>query len=514
MARIGFAVLALIVGLFAGPALAWDAGPSQCKHDVCSGGVDPNSFADTQPAYADSVIPGRLADCPSGYTNNGIAGCGRGADSKSSPSVAASCPDGYTNNGLTCGRGAHSYGNYCKGGCAPGYTNTGCTCFRGVSTLTASSMVCPAGYWKDEIVFRCHKNCDPGYTQMGESCFRGVSTLGPSSFICGANEHRGGGLNANKCFPNPGPCSADREEYGVSGASLCFKKCPAGSRRTAISTCTHDVKWRGNTHLYVVRNALQLLSTSSDPIAQKAYKTMSADPCKTQWEDGLWDADDPDGPLVDRPDSSSKGGGTHFYNASHTAYVYNADGTFKPQTTAVVTYLLAGVEANFKGNAREQAKKWLPDPVTLNNNPGNDQCHGLGLALHYETDMTQPMHATSFSALDLPTMLHAALEEYVPTIQARFPAQGPWDQRWKGMTADNVFYQTSFKSGKTNAPILLAPLAYKGTICSMNPETGALYTGMCFANQAPVDTAIGTVLREGYQSTASYIYAAFNTAAK
>ncbi len=499
-------ILALTAALAAGPALAWDAGPKQCKHDVCSGGVDANSFADTQPAYANSVIPGRLADCPAGYSNIGIAGCGRGADSISTPSKLADCPSGYTNMGLTCFRGAHSYGNYCKGGCAAGYTNTGCTCFRGADTQGASSMVCPAGYFKDDAVKRCHKNCPAGYTQMGESCFRGVDTMGPSSFKCNAGEHRGGGLNANKCFPNPGPCSADREEYGVSGASLCFSKCPAGSRRTAISTCTHDVKWRGNTHLYVVRNALALLASSSDPVAQKAYKTMSAEPCKTQWEDGLWDADDPDGALVDRPDSSSKGGGTHFYNAS------GKDIQGKP--TRVVTYLLAGVEANFKGNARQQAVKYLPAVAVLNGTPSNDQCHSLGLALHYETDMTQPMHATAFSALDIPTMLHAALEEYVPSIQGRFPAQGSWDQRWKGMTADNVFYQTSLKSGTTNAAILMKPVDYKGTICTMNPETGAMYTGMCFVNVPAVDNAIGAVLREAYQSTASYIYAAFNPVAK
>jgi len=51
---------------------------------------------------------------------------------------------------------------------------------------------------------------------------------------------------------------------------------------------------------------------------------------------------------------------------------------------------------------------------------------------------------------------------------------------------------------------------YKGTICTMNPETGAVYTGMCFVGVQAVDDAIGVVLREGYQDTASYIYAVFN----
>jgi hypothetical protein len=500
------AVVGALAMLFSGATLAWDAGPSQCVHEACSGGVNPNSFADTQPAYADSVIPGRLADCPSGYHNIGIGGCGRTADSYSTPSQLASCPSGYSNTGLTCFRGVDTYGKSCfSRGCRSGYTDMGCFCARGADTLSANSMTCPAGYFKDDVVKRCHQNCKSGYTQMGESCFRGADTKGPSSFTCNGDEHIGSGLVANKCFPNPGPCSADREEYGVSGASLCFKKCPAGSHRTAISTCTHDVKWRGNTHLFVVRGGLALLSSSTDPIAKKAYTTMTTEPCKSAWEQGLWDADDPNGNLLDNPSDPHKGGGTHFYNAG------GKDAWGKP--TGTVTYMMAGVQVNFKGNARTNAKTHLLEAGDLNKSATADQCHALGLALHFETDMTQPMHATSFSALDIPTMLHAALEEYVPTIQSRYPPTGTWDQRWKGMNADNVLYQTSLKSGQI-APAFMKPMDYKGTICTMNPETGAVYTGMCFVGQADVDAAIGVVLGQAYQDTASYIYAVFNPAGK
>lgn len=502
MGRACLAFVGLIAALLAGPAFAWDAGPRQCIHDVCSGGVNANSFADTQPAYADSVIPGRLADCPAGYHNLGIAGCGRTADSISTPSQLASCPSGYKNMGLTCFRGADTYGKNCiSGGCKSGYTNFGCFCGRGADTLGASAMVCPDGYFKDSVVHRCHKNCPAGYTQTGETCFRGVDTKGPDAFICNAGEHRGGALNANKCFPNPGPCSADREEYGVSGASLCFKKCPAGSHRTAVSTCVHDVKWRGNTHLYVTRGGLSLLASSPDPVAKKAYATMSTEPCKSAWEQGLWDADDPNGNLLDNPSDPNKGGGTHFYNAGLR------DAWGKP--TKTVTYLLAGVQVAFKGNARTNAKTHLLEAGDLNKSATAEQCHALGLALHFETDMTQPMHATAFSALEIPTMLHAAIEEYAPTIQARFPPNAAWDGRWKGMKPDDVLYQTSLKSGQLS-PAFMKPMDYKGTICTMNPETGAVYTGMCFVGVPAVDNAIGVVLREGYQDTASYIYAVFN----
>ena len=44
------------------------------------------------------TLPGRVADCPAGYTNNGLT-CGRGTDDIFAPSKVASCPNGYTNMG-------------------------------------------------------------------------------------------------------------------------------------------------------------------------------------------------------------------------------------------------------------------------------------------------------------------------------------------------------------------------------------------------------------------------------
>ena len=43
-------------------------------------------------------IPGRVSDCPAGYTNNGLT-CGRGTDDIGAPSHVADCPSGYTNMG-------------------------------------------------------------------------------------------------------------------------------------------------------------------------------------------------------------------------------------------------------------------------------------------------------------------------------------------------------------------------------------------------------------------------------
>ena len=58
---------------------------------------NPFCYKDT---YGRSVgtIPGRVADCPYSYTNNGLT-CGRNSDDILAPSLVADCPVGYTNMG-------------------------------------------------------------------------------------------------------------------------------------------------------------------------------------------------------------------------------------------------------------------------------------------------------------------------------------------------------------------------------------------------------------------------------
>ena len=441
------------------PAHAWDAGPEACAHNECTGGVTRDAVPDTQPKYANSEIPGRVADCPSGYTNMGLT-CFRGADSIGAPSILASCPPGWTNMGLFCGKWF-------------------------LQTMGPSGMVCPAGYFKDNVVYRCHQICPAGYTNTGETCFRGASSLAMNDMLCSANEHRDGPRCYPGSGPGAGPCASDREYY----AGLCYAKCPAGSRRTAVSTCTHDVAWRGNTHLWIVNRGLELLSRSGDALAQKAVQTLNAPACRQQWEQGLWDADD--------KISDTKLHGTHFYNGGGKDY--------NGSPTSVVTYLLAGVEQNANGNGRSNALARIRQAADL---ATPEQCYALGTALHYLTDATNPMHSSGFSAVSLPLILHPAVEEYVPMIQARFPAQGYWNGTWNGNNPDEVFHATSVKFGAM-APGLLATMQYDGTLCTMTTEPGVTYTGDCFLQDPQVDAKIGQILTESYQATASYLYSVF-----
>ena len=163
------------------------------------------------------TIPGHVADCPAGYTNNGLT-CGKGADTIPAPSQGyASCPALYKNSGFhTCFRSPDTYWQ-CGGDCRSPYTHASvCTCQYWGDTLPASSMVCPSGY-KVSVIGTCIKQCPAGYTNTGETCFRGADTLGMTSMICKSNEVRGGG----RCFPKSGSCGTT-EDYD---AGLCYKKC-------------------------------------------------------------------------------------------------------------------------------------------------------------------------------------------------------------------------------------------------------------------------------------------------
>jgi hypothetical protein len=170
------------------------------------------------------LIPGRPADCPEGYTNNG-ATCGRGANTYGAPSVLGRCPDGYTNTGLTCYRGPTVYGKGCttvfkKYACSAGYTDIGCLCGKGADTLGANTMVCPEGYHQSGITKRCIVNCDEGYTNTGETCFKPLAVLGMGAMTCNPEEQRSGA----RCYPMDSTCGSAREE----DAGLCYSKCRDG----------------------------------------------------------------------------------------------------------------------------------------------------------------------------------------------------------------------------------------------------------------------------------------------
>lgn len=335
--------------------------------------------------------------------------------------------------------------------------------------------------------------CPAGSELYGGVCYNACPAGWQRTAVCTCKK-KGGGLfdlmtDCARLGASGTPsktCPAGRQLYG----GLCYTACPAGSTRTAVSTCAHQVRFRSNTHLWIVNRALDLLLKSSDRDAVLAAERMTSANCRAQWEGGLWDAD------ADPLAETAGARGSHFYNG--------AGKTFSGAPARTITYAIFGKEQTSSGNARSNAASRLGKIGQLRT---GEECYQFGLALHYLTDMTQPMHSSSFAATDVPVSLHPAFEDYVGNVQANFPAAGKWDGRWSGSDADAVFHQVSVRANAL-APGLAAALEYKGTVCTFTVETGATYTGDCFLNNPRVHSKIGELLSDAYHSTASYIYAA------
>jgi hypothetical protein len=237
--------------------------------------------------------PGRVADCPPSYTNNGLT-CGRGADSFSAPSRVADCPAGYTNTGVSCFLPVDTYTKGCttifkKYGCRPGYTDNGCFCGRGADTISLSRATCPAGYFKGALN-QCNKICPEGYTNTGETCFKAVSTLGTSAMTCSPNERKDS--TGARCLPaTGGDCGPGKEvdaglcypacKSGFSGAGIaCYQKCPSFLPFSCAAGCAKNqgqcIESTLDMVSSVVSLAINLVSLGQAAPATKAAKAATS----------------------------------------------------------------------------------------------------------------------------------------------------------------------------------------------------------------------------------------------
>jgi hypothetical protein len=212
---------------------------------------------------AAGIVPGRPADCPAGYANQG-GSCLREAESRPAPSIAPECPAGYKVDGTSCERPALSKPNPAvrPADCPDGYSNSGTACFRlsapdplpasrmsckpgetkvdtrcyraceagtniaggncvrPASTLGTDKMSCKAGYLKDDKKARCYAQCPAGFSNSGDACTRPADTLSAEAMNCKANEVRQGG----RCVAAVVTCGKGE----VLQAGTCYAQCPAG----------------------------------------------------------------------------------------------------------------------------------------------------------------------------------------------------------------------------------------------------------------------------------------------
>jgi hypothetical protein len=165
-----------------------------------------------------------------------------------------------------------------------------------------------------------------------------------------------------------------------------------------------------STHLFVVARAVDILARHPElPSARVMKNLMSDATCRARWQAGLYDADwyaqyndngawFPNDPLV----HDVNGWKSHFYDPDTRK---NFAGETKPTArTQAALYWGRARAAIDKGDLRAG-------------------CYDLGLALHYVTDVTQPMHAANFTAKSPPLLLHSHLEGWSMEIQNDFVAQ-------------------------------------------------------------------------------------------
>jgi len=321
----------------------------------------------------------------------------------------------------------------------------------------------------------------------------------------------------------PASCAHNVCSGGKTEGSVTEYKGP-----TAPDGQNKQERLRGNTHLWIVNHAVAYLH-EGNPEEKKIAAAMDDQACRAQWEKGLFDADEP-------PYSETGGAtGTHFYNPTGISF----DGKpgapqrysgMKPARVKGVFHLLVGKEL---GNARDNAEWSLggfiqPADNTLDKRLESlkkaDGCEWFGYALHYLTDETQPMHSGSFSAVSASPggmgiigstgfNLHGSFEYWVPVIQAEAtpkPANEVHIPNAKNADAMFVDVATKFSDmGKGEHGLYAALVASPGNCKIVGDSSDPYhYRGPCFPDSPLVKTKTIEILRDAYEATGQYIYAA------
>lgn len=234
-----------------------------------------------------------------------------------------------------------------------------------------------------------------------------------------------------------------------------------------------------STHLFIVNRAIDILGKhTSLPRAARARARLTDPACRPKWQEGLKDADD-------RPGYNNwftfK---SHFYDPS--------TGTNYLGGTNPVAY-------------NEALSHLATARTKLAQNDISKGCYELGLALHYATDLTQPMHAANFAATDYPLNLHSHLEDRAVDVQ-NLSIAGDWSATPTGTAAAVLLDIAWTSNGLWTSMWGALAIAYDSRCDDIDDYT--FDHTSCWSGDAGVDAAIGAALRHGEAATAAWLYAA------
>ncbi|HEY8074658.1 MAG TPA: hypothetical protein VIF62_11120 [Labilithrix sp.] len=283
-----------------------------------------------------------------------------------------------------------------------------------------------------------------------------------------------------------------------------------GAQQSAWDAESVDNESR-STHLWIVNRGIDILAKHQDlPAAARAVAVLNDQACRSQWQQGLLDADF-----------------KAEYNNGETDLALGADDLQVALSKASWKshFYDPDTQLNYKGErsptARTEANSHLSR--AKENHIGSSDanataCYELGLTLHYFTDITQPMHASNFTAVDRPAKLHSNLEGYSMTIQARYPL-ADWSAQPSGEVDD--FIQKSAKDSKALFPKGAQAVIdaynkneYKDGIWCRNIaapswrflEQQHIDYKECWAGDAGVDAMVGDTLKAAQDHTAQFLF--------
>jgi phospholipase C len=239
-----------------------------------------------------------------------------------------------------------------------------------------------------------------------------------------------------------------------------------GSQSGAWDTESPDDETK-STHLWVVNRGMDILAKHTDlPNAENTLAWLKDQTCQVQWHAGLLQADFlapfngagtdltvPTG--AEQTDVEAAEGNfevaashaswmSHFYDPgtgkNYLGFANSSELPDDPIAHPAYAAIKAQVEVNgpipveAKGSAIYRVGRVVKLLGGTNvksdhkNEPKDARsrgCYELGLALHYFTDITQPMHAANYAATDRPRLLHSNWEGWAETKQANF-VRGDW----------------------------------------------------------------------------------------
>jgi hypothetical protein len=259
-----------------------------------------------------------------------------------------------------------------------------------------------------------------------------------------------------------------------------------------------------STHLWIVSTALNMISANglaADPKQANLVALLmdGTSECGAQMRQGLYDADYlpeyNDGIDTDQDEISmlyqawQKGGWkSHFYDPS-TGQNYEGGTSPTALTQATAHWNNSVQEASAAGGVTSGA------------------CYELGLALHYMTDVTQPMHATNFTNESFPLGCHSDYEGWVMnTVQSTVTQPSPTadvysDQAAVVIAAANAARASYYVDTCGAIPCICAPLGGLNVSSDSVPKAQGMLQSAAQFTTIYLESWLGSV--DDYVATAT-----------